>query len=377
MSSDNAERYTQYGDYSLQRLDLIKNGEPFDLRYVFAELNIFMNLFSPNATATLSIVDSNDFYSEVGFEKGDVISTKFRTKGSTTHVDMEFVVYNIDDYLDVSLGTKIYKIYLTTQDAINNIATNTSSHQSGTISNIVKNVYSFLESGKDIDVEDTIMLKDYVLPKRTVFDTMVWLSSQAYGQDNSNSPSFVFYETADGYNFKSIDTLISQEPVSDYGRAVSAVATSSRDAFYSIKDYEVSTRDSLLQNAEDGLYRVNTTVFDLTTREQSLQQFLPEDSNVLRTEENADLTKEHSLFHLQTSESQNFKKPYGPRQAILGSMYNKKIDFMISGNSGLSCGDVVTVNLHDEPKKNLVIALRHIVKPKSYECSVTSLEVNQ
>ena len=65
-------------------------------------------------------------------------------------------------------------------------------------------------STKKIETDNTVFPFDMYVPNWRVFDFFNWMSIRSIPEYKKDSIGFLFYETFDGYNFKSIDKLLEQ-----------------------------------------------------------------------------------------------------------------------------------------------------------------------
>ena len=72
-----------------------------------------------------------------------------------------------------------------------------------------------IQTEKNIDIEPTINNLNFIGNNLKTFYTLNWLAKKSISAQNQNlgsSGGYFFYETSEGYHFKSIDGLLSQEP---------------------------------------------------------------------------------------------------------------------------------------------------------------------
>ena len=72
-----------------------------------------------------------------------------------------------------------------------------------------------LETKKKIDIEETSNNFNFIPNNKKSYYTINWLSKKAISQENQKkgkSAGYLFFETSEGFHFKSIDGLCSQEP---------------------------------------------------------------------------------------------------------------------------------------------------------------------
>ena len=102
--------------------------------------------------------------------------------------------------------------------------------------------------------------------KRSI-DTIQWLQPKAKSE---NQFGFLFFEDYDGYKFKSIESLLKQEPFTDQPFEMSQASTSSR---FAILDAVMVQTNDIFLNMRSGTYNNDTTYIDLISQTKSVDDF--------------------------------------------------------------------------------------------------------
>ena len=71
----------------------------------------------------------------------------------------------------------------------------------------VKEIIKSLKTKKEIKTDKTFNKYNFVGNTKRPFDLAIWLCPKSVPEDNG-TPGFFFYETQDGYNFKSANNLL-------------------------------------------------------------------------------------------------------------------------------------------------------------------------
>ncbi len=130
--------------------------------------------------------------------------------------------FKVNERIDLSTGNettdKSYMLDLATEDWLNNDEgfTKVRSCMSGLVSSHVKTILKdFLKTKKDYsDIEQTRNKEDYDGQNAKPLFCLNELSKSAVpgdAKDSGKTAGYFFWETSEGYHFKSIDTLMSQE----------------------------------------------------------------------------------------------------------------------------------------------------------------------
>ena len=104
---------------------------------------------------------------------------------------------------------------LTSKEAILNYKTVLNTRFDGKISDHIKKILTdpnYLKTKKTLDIEETDNNYNFIGNNRRPFYACVWLAKKAVpkGVQKGKTAGFFFYETSDGFKFKSIDGLLSE-----------------------------------------------------------------------------------------------------------------------------------------------------------------------
>ena len=286
MASDAPVKFTE------AKLHSATGDNDYDIRAGIVSLDYYEDLLKPGTTIVLSYQDAGNANGQSVFDALPIeskvkISLNFERKGSDPwQVD-------VDNYLLVkSSGAKkdskkeTVSLSFITKDCMTNFNTQIKEKFEGAISQSVeKMLKENLGITKDIDSERTqhsyeFRAGSFKNPKETdpesgvprdkrAFDTIIpSLAKRAIPvKGDTEDCGYLFYEDYDGYHFRSMFTLMQEEPVATY--FVSNVNKSSfyRDNQFVILDHKfVSTGESEIAKSNSvGGGQVATTTTDLVT----------------------------------------------------------------------------------------------------------------
>ena len=191
----------------------------------------FENLMSDTLRATITFTDtgtgSSDKIKEsileglpiVGQEK---VLLKFEDNNKITIGDKPELVMYVNKVTPISDDTRKTQIQLDLVSAefIRNEKARITKRYDGKISDHVKQLLTDgnsigLKTKKDIsDIDETLNNYNYIGNNKKPFYIINWLSRKAISAKNQKkgkSAGYFFFETADGFHFKSIDSLFAQE----------------------------------------------------------------------------------------------------------------------------------------------------------------------
>ena len=133
----------------------------------------------------------------------------------------------------------------------------------GKISNHIRKILTdtkFLATQKNLDIEETANNFNFMGNNKKPFYSLVWLSKKSIPNTQNaknNTAGFFFYQTKEGYKFKSIDNLITQSPKATYEYIEvnqSDVERQSDRNNFRILQYVIQRNQNLLEKLRLGTY---------------------------------------------------------------------------------------------------------------------------
>ena len=253
-----------------------------DIRLGAISIDYYEDIFSPTITAKIVVVNTGDsvsgsdnqgnpdgelqsIYQGLPLRGGERVAMKI-AGNSQSNPGLNFAT-NTRDYLYVSSITNVisetqresFMLNLVSREAITNETSRvakkyqTSSPISASVENIIK---EYLKTNKKVEVDQTSNKYGFIGNLRKPFTVLVWLASKAVpeiAKENSTA-GYVFYQTKDGFHFKSIDKLITQKPKATYIYTQVNKSRYETDADYNILSYYTNRNQNLLEKLRLGAY---------------------------------------------------------------------------------------------------------------------------
>lgn len=207
-------------------------------------VNYYEDIFSPTITAKITVVntgntvksvedDSEDkffqsIYNGLPLRGGERILLQIQDQGKNGGKKGLDFGSDSSKYLYVSSITNVltdsnresFTLNLVSREAITNetarVQKKYDKNIKQSVESILKNV---LKTNLIGDIEETANEKySFIGNLRKPFTVLIWLASKAIPNTSSqdSSAGFFFYQTQDGFNFKSIDSMIGQTPKETY-----------------------------------------------------------------------------------------------------------------------------------------------------------------
>lgn len=407
-----------------------------DISSLVQNLTYYENILSNSLTLSVIIADSGglEFQKEkmIGVLDGIPIrggervviefSDKQEKKNTLSFSTHSFYVNRIKG---ASPGTQkdVFILELCTREFLANEQTRVVKRYDGKISDNVIQILkdkSGLNTTKDIDSDPTVIPYNFIGNDRKPFYVCTWLGTkgvpEASGKINS-AAGYFFYETYDGFKFKSIDVLLSQKPKDGKKYVYTNAPNINESTEYTDKILSVTIeRDIDLQkNVSVGTYANRSLFFDLYSMDYEVRTYnlkFNQIDGISSAEENVlfvpdEFTQAPSrLMNLvldygtmpsgKTPNEQlktwkndpkysNYDAPKLMVQSIMryNQLYTIKTNIVIPGDFSLRAGDIIECHFPDLEKsvkkspneetkgKYLIASLCHRITPDDTYTSLT------
>ena len=264
-----------------KRVD-ISGADPFGARTT--TFDYYESLFSPNLTATLSFVDvGRTTIYDKEYDSQERIGSLYNALPITGDGSerVEFKISSplgnlnfINNYFiingSVNLGQESRRqgtaLSLISQTGYRNrevqVVKKYTSAVSQSVNNIAKSLLKIPEN--KLKIEQTKNTYPFIGNDRSPCEVLVSLASKSV--PIKGNPGFFFYETREGHNFRSIDSLILQEPVATYFKNDINKSDQTTDANnFKIHHASISKNQNLINALKSGVYKSRRVYFNPKT----------------------------------------------------------------------------------------------------------------
>jgi len=157
----------------------------------------------------LPVVGTEDF--ELEFEDNKEVKLEFGGKNKNTLIVNKVTPRTVDTAKSIITLNLVSEEFIRNEEGGSTINVRMDGKLSDHITNILEN---FLITEKELDIEETSNNYNFVGNNKKPYYTMNWLSKFGVPSKDGESGStagFFFWETSEGFKFKSIDTLFAQD----------------------------------------------------------------------------------------------------------------------------------------------------------------------
>jgi hypothetical protein len=372
----------------IDRIDIISNKDPSKTVSVAngtIRLMYYESILQDTIRATVTFADTGNAVDNktaleglpiVGQEK---VQIKFKDNNEET-LDLVLYVNKVTPLADDTTKSMV-QLDLVSKEYILNEKIRLNTRFDGKISDHIRKILTdqnYLATKKKLDIEETTNTYNFIGNNKKPYYAMNWLSKKSVpnlSKAKGNTAGYFFYETAEGFKFKSIDSMLSQEKKKSiiYNQTPDSRGANLPSG-YDAKalDYSKDNRVDVQEKLQMGAFSTRTVLFDPFTcyyevltpnakeKEKSLKlggKELPVlNPEFNRTGQNKDFSRTTYMLldkgslptgdtkqQIEKSREENFEPKDILNQAIMryNQLYSIKTTITIAGDFSLHAGDAI------------------------------------
>ena len=260
------------GSYFISKCQLMPNGssleEEYDITRGNPSINYYESVTSPSISMTLSFMDIDQMISQEGITGGEMIDLEiiipdFEEKFIIESKKQKLVLNSVRDVV-TSTNKQMATLEFVSEESLINETSRVNKKFTGNVTQIVSQLLTNEENSdkkgiqteKEFESDQAVNKYSFVGNLKRPFETIQWLCPKA--QASSKNFGFLFYETLDGFHFKSIENLLKQEPEFLYQKPDRPTETDLR-----IIESNLNQSNDMGMNARMGMYSNRTIYIDL------------------------------------------------------------------------------------------------------------------
>lgn len=401
----------RFGDFEIKALELISStGAIYNLYTSFSELSIFEDIYSSSLSGHIMVTDSNDMSSTMDIHGSEFLHIILDKPSLGEPIDEFFRIYKVSNKIVKNRNSTAFVMHFVTEDQFvanqYKISRAFSGPADASVMSILRNDLKVNPKKiKFSNFEPAYGETNVVIPYMKPFQAIQYLCSRA---TNKSGSFYFFYENRDGYNFKSLESIVNGQLYKTYSLTPKLLDAPRPEVS------ATSINEIIINQNYDSLTTLTTGGFAGRMRNLNVvrRQYTENDLNITNRQNYPALGKGFPVNNLTNRKGdslltsfQAFEKyfvsttanldlddfPNNSEQFIFRSMehsllHNFRATVTIPGDPFIKVGDVIVVNL---PKfaqsitgdqkldefysgKMLVMGVRHTVTPAAH---TTYLEV--
>ena len=241
-------------------------------------ITYFESIVSPAISLSLNFIDVDQLISRQGVTGGEYLSLRIGVRGYDKDfeikADKHLLMLNSVKDVSTSSSSQLATLEFLSVEGIINETARVNQRFTGNVTETVKKLLKGkkgIQTKKNLDSDRASNAYSFVGNLKRPFDTIQWLCSKT--QSSKDGYGFLFFETLDGYVFKSIEKLLDQRPV-EYKK--SEKAEDAGDDFRILENNLNQTND-IGMNCRMGMYANKTIYINLDNATQKTVDFKIED----------------------------------------------------------------------------------------------------
>jgi len=402
------------GDVNIEKATLVTPKGVFqNVTGQILSIKVFEDIFSPFITGSLVLKDSFDYHSML-----PLLGEEFLELALTTptipggKLKGTFHVYKMNEKINYGDRSTVYELSFISVESLIDTNKKLSKVFSGKISDIVSTfIYDpidGLESKKKFLLENTRNTIKYVSPYWSPVKNLTFLADNSISE--TQSPSFLFFENRDGFNFRSLEKLyegpVQQKFIMDrYTRddfPMGGNALNILEDYKRIGTVEYSTNYDYMDRLRSGMLSSKLISYDSTKKTYTVKNYSARNrfDSQKHLNKNPNFSKDviarasssHILFPRAFETFTSFgdttnSKILQERISFMKMAESQKITITVPGRMDYTVGMVVDVTIFKrQPVKKsdrqdqlidpihsgkyLIAAIGHTVKPTGHDCVI-------
>ena len=192
--------------------------EEFNIAGGAPNITYFESIKSPAISLSLNIIDVDQLISRQGITGGEYLSLRIKVQGYDKEFEIKpkkhLMMLNSVKDVTTSSSKQVATLEFLSVEAIINETSRVNQRFTGNVTDTVKKLLKDekgIQTKKNLDSDQATNSYSFVGNLKRPFDTIQWLCSKS--QSSNDDSGFLFFETLDGYVFKSIKSLLEGKAV--------------------------------------------------------------------------------------------------------------------------------------------------------------------
>ena len=257
----------------------------------------FEDILSPCVTAIAELMNSSSLFNILPIRGGEKVTISVDTAFGEFVLD-DLYVYKVSN-LDAQKKREMFTLHLVSREGLTNETSRCQTIYRGnlqsTVTKILKNDLK-TKKYKTENIEQTSNDYSFIGNNRKPFHVLTWLGPKAVPANGQNSGTsgeeargtagFLFYENKDGFNFRSIDSLVSSTKIQNnsadkenipYYLFTQVIEENQAKTNFNILNYNYEKNIDLMKSLRVGMYANKTYFYDLYSNTLDLYTYKVKD----------------------------------------------------------------------------------------------------
>lgn len=199
------------GDVIINNLYVYSTRGTLNLSNAFVAASIYESIFTPGIVCDIIVADTNDQLGQLKISGDEVVAFSTAVMGGIS-ANYFFALYELGDLESMGAQkSKMYTLKCVSQESMFAKTNYVQKSYNMLCSEMIQDVHkNYLQSDKQIIVEDSKGSQNIVIPNKNPFEAISLIKKRAVSSDNLSS-SYVYYETRENekqaYKFVTIESM--------------------------------------------------------------------------------------------------------------------------------------------------------------------------
>ena len=259
----------QGSNHIIRKCSLIPNSASLQEEYSIIAgnptINYFESVKSPSISMTVTFIDADQVISRKGITGGESMDLTIGVVGFDDEFKIESkkhnLILNSVKGVTTAKNRQLATLEFVSTESIINESSRLNKKFTGNVSNIIDDILTKDKKGiltkKKLEKDEAVNSYSFVGNLKRPFDTIQWLCPKA--QSSKEDFGFLFFETYDGYHFKSIKSLREQDVSATY----SSIEIPNNATPLKIVENKLNSSNDVGMNCRMGTYANKTIYIDL------------------------------------------------------------------------------------------------------------------
>ena len=237
--------------------------EPYELGLGNPIIDYYESIESPSISMTVTFIDIDQVIGREGITGGEYIDLTVKDgdvdEFKITSKKQKLMLNSVRNMV-TETNKQVATLEFVSVESIINETSRVNKKFTGNVSNTVEELLKSdkkgVQSSKKLDKDNSLNSYSFVGNLKRPFDTIQWLCPKT--QSSAKDFGFLFYETLDGYVFKSIKSLLEQEPIT-----YTQTDRPGDQGFFKILQNNLNQTNDVGMNMRMGMYANRTLYIDI------------------------------------------------------------------------------------------------------------------
>jgi hypothetical protein len=340
---------SQPGDVDINQCMITSPRGSLNLNHMFMSSRVYESTLCENNILELDLFDTDDSLGNLTVQGDETITYSFNAPG-TPVVTYVFALDKVE-LVDVtgSQKGKQYIIHGVGKETMFSKANFIQKAYNTDIASIVEDIHkTFLKSKNKIKTEKTDGIQKIIIPNMKPFQAIDMVRRRATSLTNLSS-TFVYFENAEGHNFKTIEGMMKDDVVKTFVHGDALGNSIFNNVWNNIINYEVPKIISSTERIAMGGLTQRVGTFDVRSRSYKFKDQKMDVGNFNSSFFRNLYGITYGLFHLMPQNSfvnKTFIERSTPQQmAFLANISQCLLTLYVYGDTTVKAGDTIQVNI--------------------------------